>query len=542
MKISLLHHMVSRAAAKSPNQVAFTDGKSSVSYQELDRQSNQLADFLVENGLQVGDRVAVFMPRCTRTAVAVYGILKAGGIFVPVDPGMPAGGVQSLIRNCGIRFLLSSPAKVRKLDQVIASSDTIECVVGAQEASIADNGIQLHPWSSIEQCSSEPHNANTSLIVPSQAAYIMYSSGSTGRPKGITHTHASGLAYARLSVDTYDVTPDDVIANHSPINFDMSTFGYFSSCFAGATTLLIPAAYTKAPTSLAKLTAEQKVTIWYSVPLALQQMLATATLDKFDLSSIRWVLYGGEPFPPKHLRALMKKWPWARISNVYGPAEVNQCTYYHVAASYADDDRNLPVPIGKTWNETDGLIIDSSDKVVHDDQPGELVICTSTMMLGYWGRPELNNQAFFHYVDGAGLPKVYYRTGDLVRRQSDGNLLFLGRDDRQVKVRGYRVELDDIERTLTNHPQVEEAGVYWILNGPTKEIHATIIVEPDSEANEVNLKRYLNSCLSPYAIPNRIAVVESLPRTSSGKIDRKSLKDFTESWLSDLMRETGRDE
>ena len=230
----------------------------------------------------------------------------------------------------------------------------------------------------------------------------------------------------------------------------------------------------------------------------------------------------------------MKKWSQARFSNVYGPAEVNQCTYYHIPASYADDERNLPVPIGKTWDETDGLIIDSEDEIVDGQTPGELVICSTTMMLGYWGQPQLNQKAFFHYTDENGSPKVYYRTGDIVSRRENGEFVFLGREDRQVKVRGYRVELNDIERTLTNHPEVEEAGVYWIVIGETKEIHATVICKDGSTAGEEFFKDYLNSCLSHYAIPNRINCVADLPRTRTGKIDRKNLKDQAQSLVDGL--------
>lgn len=527
--MKLIHQMVSKAAVASPDQIAFTDSKSSVTYRELDQKSNQLANLLVAEGLKIGDRVGVFMPRCTDTAIAVYSILKAGGVFVPVDPGLRAGGVRSLVDNCGIRFLLTNTKKSRTVEQVLATPNSIECVVGCVESASASPNVKLLPSESINRHSAESSNANSDKIEESSPAYIMYSSGSTGRPKGITHTHASGMAYARLSVETYGVLPTDVIANHSPINFDMSTFGYFSSCLAGATTLIVPAAYTCAPASLAKLASAQKVSIWYSVPLALQQMLVNGSLEGLDFSNLRWVLYGGEPFPPRHLRDLMKAWPNVRFSNVYGPAEVNQCTFYHIPHSYADDERNLPVPIGKTWAETDGLIIDEEDEIIDDQRPGELVICSSTMMLGYWGQPKLNKLAFFHHADATGAPKVYYRTGDIVRRRADDNLLFLGRKDRQVKVRGYRVELDDIERTLTNHPEVVEAGVYWIFNGEEKEIHATIICREGSKADEAYVKEYLNSCLSTYAIPNRIAVVEDLPRTGSGKIDRKNLKDSAES-------------
>jgi len=530
----LLHDMMTLAALELPTKVAFTDNVTSLTYQDLDHRSSQLAHLLVKQNLQLGDRVAVFMPRCAETAIAVYAILKAGGILVPIDPGMPTGGVRSLIQNCGIRFMITNPKKSRALQEIFATPGSLECVIGADESMPLDSAVKNLPASMIDDQPCKLQNANSKLIKPSDPAYIMYSSGSTGRPKGITHSHSSGLAYAKLSVATYEVTPDDVIANHSPINFDMSTFGYFSSCLAGATTLIIPAAHTRIPRSLAQLVVKEKVTIWYSVPLALQQLLAHAPLDDLDFSQLRWVLYGGEPFPPKHLKALMKKWSQARFSNVYGPAEVNQCTYYHIPASYADDERNLPVPIGKTWDETDGLIIDSEDEIVDGQTPGELVICSTTMMLGYWGQPQLNQKAFFHYTDENGSPKVYYRTGDIVSRRENGEFVFLGREDRQVKVRGYRVELNDIERTLTNHPEVEEAGVYWIVIGETKEIHATVICKDGSTAGEEFFKDYLNSCLSHYAIPNRINCVADLPRTRTGKIDRKNLKDQAQSLVDGL--------
>ena len=520
----LLHHAVTSAAQVSPAKIAFTDGVTSITYQELDDRSNQLAHLLVQQGLGLGDRVAVFMPRCAETAIAVYAILKAGGVLVPVDPGMPTGGVRGLIQNCGIRFMITSPKKSRTLRGILANPGPLECVIGADDNMDLESVPKRLPMSMIADHSRHPLNANSKSIKAADPAYIMYSSGSTGRPKGITHSHSSGLAYARLSVATYSVCPKDVIANHSPINFDMSTFGYFSSCLAGATTLIVPAAHTRIPASLAKLASKEKVTIWYSVPLALQQMLAHAPLEDLDFSQLRWVLYGGEPFPPRHLKALMKQWPQACFSNVYGPAEVNQCTYYHIPPAYADDEKNSSVPIGKTWAETDGLIIDAEDEIVDGQTAGELVICSTTMMLGYWGQAELNKKAFFHHTDKTGSPKVYYRTGDIVSRREDGELMFLGRKDRQVKVRGYRVELDDIERTLTNHPEVEEAGVYWILNGEVKEIHATVICKTNSQADEELFKTYLNSCLSRYAIPNRINCVADLPRTQSGKIDRKDLK------------------
>ncbi|MEM8678405.1 MAG: AMP-binding protein, partial [Planctomycetota bacterium] len=349
-------------------------------------------------------------------------------------------------------------------------------------------------------------------------AYIMYSSGSTGRSKGITHTHRSGLAYCRLSTETYDVTSADVIANHSPINFDMSTFGYFVSCYAGAMCVLIPEAHTKFPSSLARLMEQERISIWYSVPLALVQLLLRAPLGDHDLSSLRWVKFGGECFPPKYLKALMQKWPQARFSNVYGPAEVNQCTYFHVPAAYAHEAAHDQVPIGQVWNDSHGLVLDEADQIISDDAVGELVVATPTMMSGYWGR-EAKDTPVFHWEG-----RIYYRTGDLVQRRGDGELLFLGRKDRQVKVRGYRVELDDVERAISSHADVEESAVFCVIQGEEKQIWSTVIPKQGGDVEPEGLRRFLQGFISPYAVPTKIDVVEKFPRTSSGKIDRRELQ------------------
>ena len=348
--------------------------------------------------------------------------------------------------------------------------------------------------------------------------------GFDGRPKGITHSHASGLSYSRLSIKTYRVSTDDVIANHSPISFDMSTFGYFTSFLAGATTVLVPEATTKFPADLAQLIQDEGVTIWYSVPLALIQLLTRTELDRFQMASLRWVKFGGEPFSPRHLKALMKIWPHARFSNVYGPAEVNQCTYYHVPAEFADDSTNDPLPIGKIWDDTEGQIIDADGTVVEDGQVGELVVKSPTMMMGYWGQPERTAQAMWTGERGSPHDAAFYRTGDLVQIRDDGNLLFHGRCDRQVKIRGYRIELDEVEHALNAMPDVSEAGVYCIQRaGEEREIHASVIPSDVNRQTTEGIRGYLASVLSAYAIPTQITLVDSLPRTTSGKIDRNYL-------------------
>jgi acyl-coenzyme A synthetase/AMP-(fatty) acid ligase len=293
---------------------------------------------------------------------------------------------------------------------------------------------------------------------------------------------------------------------------------------SGATTVIIPEAYTKLPASLSKLIQDERLTIWYSVPFALIQLLLRGALESRDLSSLRWILFGGEPFPPKHLRALMQRLPQARFSNVYGPAEVNQCTYYHL--NPISEDSNESIPIGVVWNNAEGLVLDNQDNVVLPGEIGELVVRTPTMMKGYWARPDLNQKAFYRRPVFDQYEDIFYRTGDLVQQQADGNYRFLGRKDRQIKTRGHRVELDEVENLLSTHSQIEEAAVYAVPDDEgSLRLEGAVLLRNNSECTEADLKKHLTGLLPAYAVPAKIQVVTEFPRTTSGKIDRRALQE-----------------
>ena len=279
----------------------------------------------------------------------------------------------------------------------------------------------------------------------------------------------------------------------------------------------------KLPASLSSLIEKERLTLWYSVPLALIQLLTRGVIEERDLSSLRWVLFGGEPFPPKHLRKLMESWPNATFCNVYGPAEVNQCTYYHLPAPPPSD---TPIPLGTIWENTEGIILGNEDEEVNPGETGELLIRSATRMQGYWNNPELTERSFF-IRDRKGLQEVFYRTGDLVRRNEEGLLEFLGRKDRQVKVRGYRVELSEIEAHFISHPSVYEVAIF-----PTKDkegesaIEACVILNEGASIEESALRAFLSGLIPAYAIPNTITLVESFPRTSTGKINYLELRNL----------------
>ncbi|MGK7872118.1 MAG: amino acid adenylation domain-containing protein [Xenococcaceae cyanobacterium] len=521
--IYLIPHVIDQSAERFPEREAFRFESQSLTYAALVRQANSLAHMLRDRGVQQGDRVGIYLNKSLESAIAIYGIMKAGAAYVPLDPVAPAARLAFILQNCGIRHLITHAAKRSLLPELIAEKTPLECIIGL--SSETDLPVPTISWEAVWEMPGEsPPNVRT---MEQNLAYIMYTSGSTGDPKGIMHTHYSGLSYAKMAAHTYGLDCEDRLSNHSPLHFDMSTLDYFSGPLAGATTIIIPEAYTKLPASLSKLIEDEKLTIWYSVPFAPIQLLRRGILHNRNLSSLRWVLFGGEPFPPKYLYALMKQLPNARFSNVYGPAEVNQCAYYHVPTLDTDDNAvpDEAVPIGKIWANAEELVVDDQDRPVISGEVGELLVRTPTMMRGYWKRPDLDKRAFFRRPVFGHQEDVFYRTGDLVQLQPDGNYRFLGRKDRQIKTRGYRVELDEIEGALVSHVHVEEAGVFPVSDKEgSQRIEAVVTIKAGRVVTPADLTRHVAARLPWYAVPVKVAIADVLPRTTTGKIDRRALQ------------------
>lgn len=512
----LLHESIDRAAQRRPEAEAFRCSGEALRYGELVERCNQLAHTLIEHRLQRTGRVGIYLHKSLETAVAVYGTLKAGGAYVPIDPAAPAERVAFILRDCGIRHLVTQPSLLARVAPQLDTA-ALDCVLGV--AGEKWSGWPALAWSEVASRSA----ANPPIKVSEQdLAYVMYTSGSTGAPKGLMHTHYSGLSYARYSARTYGLLSEDRLGNHSPLHFDISTFEFLSGPLCGATSVLVPEEVTYFPSALAELMEQERLSFWYSVPLALTQMLAAGHLQGRDMSSLRWVMFGGEPFAPKHLAELMALWPHARFSNVYGPAEVNQCSYYHLPGPPEDPDQ--PIPLGEIWEGADARVEDDQGELVAAGEEGELLIRSPTQMQGYWGRPDLDRDAFRYRERVPGFQERYYRTGDLVRWDDEGRLQFVGRKDRQVKIRGCRVELDEVEAVLTALPEVIEAAAVALSdsNGALQ-VAAAVKLRDAADLDPRELRARVAIRLPSYALPGEVALWQEFPRTTSGKIDRRAV-------------------
>ncbi|CAM4231088.1 amino acid adenylation domain-containing protein [Zobellia roscoffensis] len=510
-----LPQLIDNAAKTSPNGEAFRYLDRTITYSNLQLKTDQLASYLVSIGIQKGDRIGIYMNRCLETCIAVYGILKAGAAYVPLDTFTPYNRTATILNDCGITCLITTPTKRRKVMSLLNESHAISTIIG----DTLPHTIQSIDWDAIFSIGLK--DSISPIILEQDLAFILYTSGSTGKPKGIMHTHYSALSLAKIAADTYGFNSNDIFGNPAPLHFDPSTFGYFVAPLVEAKTVIIPDAHLKMPASLSALIANEKITVWYSVPLMLIQLLNSGTLNKNDFSSLRWVLFAGEVFITKHLRALMLLWPNAKFSNLYGPAELILCTYHHVTEPPKTDK---PIPIGKAWANTEYKIIDDKNTDVPVGETGQLVIRSATMMKGYWNNKALTEQSLHRVNIADGYEHIYYKTGDLAQLNTKGELLFMGRNDRQIKLRGYRVELDEVELTLLNYENVEEVAVIVLgKNEEVQELAAVVKPKKDTAINLTYLMEYCKIALPSYAIPKTIEFMDDLPRTSSGKISRKEI-------------------
>jgi len=514
----LIQNAVTQSAEIHPDQEAIRYSGERLTYAELEMRSNGMANLLLDLGLRKGERVGIFMYKGLESAIAIYGIMKAGGAYVPLDPFAPVSRIGFVINDCKIRHIITKEAKREQIAQFFMDGTCLEHVIGL--SSSEDLAANVVSW---EDVKSAPERAIALHLTEQDLAYILYTSGSTGVPKGIMHTHRSGLSFAEWAAETYGLRQEDRVSNHAPLHFDLSTFDFFGTAIASGTTVIIPEALTKFPASLSKLMEEEHISVWYSVPFALIQLMERGNIHTRDLSAMRWILFAGEVFPTKHLRGLMNLLPGIRFSNLYGPTETNVCTYYHVDQIPSETEETIP--IGKPCANVEDLVVDLDDHPILPGEVGELLIRGGVVMKGYWGQPEKTAMGFFKRPSFENFEDLFYRTGDLVQLDANGDYRYLGRKDRQIKTRGYRVELDEVEVALLAHEGVQEAAAYPVPDRQGSNlIEASVIIKPGVALNQSDLVDHLSRRLPAYALPMRIDILGDFPRTSTGKINRRELQ------------------
>ncbi len=511
----VLQQLLSKSAKNYPEKPAVWARGKSITYRELDERSNQVAHLLQNRGIQKGDRVGLFFPKSVESIISMLGVLKAGGVYVPLDPQAPADRVGYIIGNCGIRILITTKDKRAELSEETR---------GLLEASILvegeGNGSDLIAWSSLSNF--PPSHAPDVALIETDLAYILYTSGSTGRPKGVMLSHQNALTFVEWCAEEFGVRSEDRLSNHAPLHFDLSVFDVYNTLEAGATVYLITEDLALFPTSLSSFIENQKITIWYSVPSALMLLLLHGRLTPEKLKSLRVILFAGEVFPMKYLRQLAEISQQSSLYNLYGPTETNVCTYYRVERERLASMDKLPIGIACANTET--FSVNPDGQLAGKGEAGELYVRGPGVTYGYWADQEKTHKMVVPNHFQEHFEEKMYRTGDIVTVGDDGNYYFQGRRDSMIKSRGYRIELGEIESALLSHPGVREAAVLAVPDEIIgNRIRAVVAAHIPGSVGVLELQQYCASRVPKYMIPELVDLFDELPKTSTGKIDRVKL-------------------
>jgi amino acid adenylation domain-containing protein len=520
-KPEALHELFVAAAERWPAHAAIVDpGRGTITYRELDALSDRVRDRLVATGVRPGDRVGIYLRKSIDAVAAICGSLKAGAAYVPVDPGAPPVRNAYIMHNCVVRTIVMEARLEPRLRAEFASLGELPAALlldstgdGTALRRALDRADRPHPAKA----------AATVIPAPGDLAYILYTSGSTGKPKGVMLSHENGVSFVDWCSEVFEPRPTDRFSSHAPFHFDLSILDIHVALKHGATLVLIGEDVGKDPERLAALIAEQRISIWYSAPSILALLAQYGKLDRYDYSTLRQVLFAGEVFAIKHLRTLTKQLPRPRYFNLYGPTETNVCTFFEVALPIPEE-RVAPCPIGRTCSHLRCKVVHPEGREVRPGEEGELCVSGRGVMQGYWALHEQTARGFL--VDDAGVR--WYKTGDIVVEAADGNYTYLGRRDRMVKRRGYRVELGEIEAALYQHPAIREAAVIALSDEDAGvKITAFLSCREPKRPSLIELKRFCSERLPLYMIPDAFSWQETLPKTSTDKTDYQRLKEMT---------------
>ena len=527
---STLSHLLLQATDAHADRPAVWSSTGELTYADLYDRSMRLAGALVEHGIEPGDRVVIALAKDIALPTAIFGTLLAGGAYVPVDYLTPPARAHAIAADAEAVAVISSPRTM----WAMLPGDAYPAQDGPDDNSPAlhwlgrgwfdpDRSPERRPASESLYHVQQLGRLRSAVEVPASAlAYILYTSGSTGRPKGVAHTHASALAFVRWAADAVKLEENDVVSQHASPSFDLSVFDFFGAAMAAARLALVPASTFGRVASLCRFIVATGVTVWYSVPSALLRASATESLALLQGSALRQLIFAGEEIPVGPLRVLWQYLPPScQVANWYGPTETNVCTFHDVTA--VDVDGGGPIPIGWPCPYASASLA-AEDGPVMSDVMGELLVAGDSLMSGYWKRPDATSRVFSTGSDG----RVYYATGDLVSRDVRG-FTFRGRADRLLKVRGYRVQPEEVEHVLQQRAEIDEAAVVKYRRGDVDVLAAVVRLTGGRALDYDAVISHCRRFLPPYMVPGIILPVGELPLGSRGKTDYQAVLELVQS-------------
>ena len=516
----LVHEWLTRSAERFPEKEALVFGDERWTYRELEEKANALALGLMRAGVQRHDRVLIFLGNCTEAVVAIYGALKAGAAFVVLEGSLKGPKLQYIIQNSGAACLIAHTGKAGTIARAF-SEEALSCDivwVGSDPPQDITRGRHFS-WDRLFVRQS-PQDLNVlPRVIDADLAALIYTSGSTGQPKGVVATHHNMISAARSIIQYIGNREDDIILNVLPLSFDYGLYQMIMTFMFGGTLILEPSFLYLHPV-LEKI-GQEKVTGFPVVPTLLSMLLQMKDLSRYRFQSLRYLTNTGAALPVAHIQHFRRLFPHVRLFSMFGLTECKRVGY--LPPDLIDDK---PSSVGFAMPNCEVSLLDDEGNEVAPGAEGELVIRGANVMQGYWRDPELTEKIFRpgQYPEDRRL-----HSGDYFRKDEDGFLYFIGRKDDMIKVRGERLSAGEIENTLNSMPGCAEAAVIGFPDELLGQAVAVFIVpRPGIPVTEKDVRKFCSQNLESFAMPQRVEILEALPKTANGKVHKLALKSRVE--------------
>jgi len=508
MMITLVQQYFSESATRFPEKPCVCCDEDSLSFREVENFTNAFARAIKVAGVQRGEFVPFFMKKSVRSILSILSILKADCAYIPIDGKSPAQRLKSILTAAQASVIIVDDESQSLLEELLPVDERPKTIKKI---------INISRFTPVETAPIEAQNLSIDI------AYVLFTSGSTGVPKGVMIPHKAIIDYIDWCVETYHLNADDVIANHAPLYFDNSTFDLYCAFKTGATLQLVHEELNVVLPRLVKWLSERAISVFFCVPSVLTMLLRSKRLKPDSFPKLRHLICAGEVLPRDILSEWMVMYPHIQFANMYGPTEITVDCSYHIQHEIPSKDV-LSIPIGKARTNMELFVrTDGGELSQAIGAQGELLVRGTSVAYGYLGDAERTQKSFIQNPLNPFFHDLLYCTGDLVRVDQNGDYLFLGRADDQIKYLGYRIELGEIEASLVGIEGVHEGVVVFnnSSNESEREIAALVSLLEGFDAD--NLRQALEKRLPKYMVPTKIKITnDDFPRTANGKYDRKA--------------------
>jgi len=519
---TLVHEWLNRSARRFPDKEALVYGQQRLTYRNLDHRTDYLAVALQDIQVKRQDRIIVFLDNTPETVISLYGILKAGGVFIILAGSVKGAKLRYILENSGAEVLITYTNKAGVVTNALSQIQReIKTIWIGPKKQIPNKFTQSSlSWDEIfsdfsDTVEENQINGQLTRCIDVDLATLIYTSGSTGEPKGVMSTHHSMISAARSIIQYIGNEQDDIILNALQLSYSYGLYQIIMAVMFGGTVVL-EQSFMYLHNILTRI-SEEKVTGFPIVPTMVAMLLKMRDLSGYDLSSLRYITNAGSALPVEHIHSLQKLLPHVRIFSMYGLTECIRVCYLP-----PEELEKRPSSVGKAMPNCEVFVVDEEGNEVAPGKTGELIIRGSNVMQGYWKDPELTAKTYKER-QYPGERMLY--SGDYFRKDDSGFLYFLDRKDDMIKSKGERISAKEVENTLCALEGVAEAAVIGVPDEILGQaVMAYIVPVTSYELTEKQVMRYCAENMETFMVPKRVEFIEELPRTLNGKIDKKQLK------------------